>query len=201
MTCPVKCIESYKRTYSITNESPLRIGYAGRIESAQKRLDCLMMMLEKLEHLHTNYQLEIAGKGSYLETLTGEIKEHSLDKKINLIGEIKKTEIADFWAKQDICINLSDFEGRSISIMEAMINGAVPVVTDTSGIREDIEDGINGYIVPIGDYTAMAMKIDYLANHRELLKIYGEKSHEIMKQKGSIDSHMRFWRNVLQETK
>ena len=145
MTCPVKCIESYKRTYSI--------------------------------------------------------KEHSLDKKINLIGEIKKTEIADFWAKQDICINLSDFEGRSISIMEAMINGAVPVVTDTSGIREDIEDGINGYIVPIGDYTAMAMKIDYLANHRELLKIYGEKSHEIMKQKGSIDSHMRFWRNVLQETK
>ena len=85
--------------------------------------------------------------------------------------------------------------------MEAMINGAVPVVTDTSGIREDIEDGINGYIVPIGDYTAMAMKIDYLANHRELLKIYGEKSHEIMKQKGSIDSHMRFWRNVLQETK
>lgn len=200
MTCPVKYIEPYKRTYSITNESPLRIGYAGRIESAQKRLDCLMIMIEKLEHLHTNYQLEIAGNGSYLETLTGEIKEHSLDKKINLIGEIKKTEIADFWSKQDICINLSDFEGRSISIMEAMINGAVPVVTDTSGIREDIEDGINGYIVPIGDYTAMAMKIDYLANHRELLKIYGEKSHEILKQKGSIDSHMEFWRNVLQET-
>ena len=76
---------------------------------------------------------------------------------------------------------------------------AVPVVTDTSGIREDIEDRVNGYIVPVGDYTAMALKIDCLANHRELLELYGKKSHEIMMQKGNVDFHMRFWKKVLQE--
>lgn len=199
MTCPVTCMEPYKRKYSLSDESPLKIGYAGRIESVQKRLDCLMMMIEKLENLETNYQVEIAGTGSYLETLMGEIKEHDLDKKINFVGEIKKGEMANFWSKQDVCINLSDYEGRSISIMEAMINGAVPVVTDTSGIREDIEDGVNGYIVPIGDYKIMALKIDYLANHRELLERYGEKSHRIMMQKGNMDFHMNFWKKVLQE--
>lgn len=199
MTCPVKCIEPYKRKYSLCGESPLKIGYAGRIESIQKRLDCLMMIINKLENLHTNYQMEIAGKGSYLEILKGEIKDSGLERKIHIVGEIKKAEIASFWSKQDVCINLSDFEGRSISIMEAMINGAVPVVTDTSGIREDIEDRVNGYIVPVGDYTAMALKIHYLANHRELLELYGKKSHEIMMQKGNVDFHMKFWKKVLQE--
>lgn len=83
--------------------------------------------------------------------------------------------------------------------MEAMMNGAVPVVTDTSGVREDIEDGVNGFIVPVGDHTAMAGKTDYLANHRELLERYGERSHEIMRKKGSMDAHIEFWKKVLAE--
>ncbi len=199
MTCPVNCIEPYERKYSLSMEEPLRIGYAGRIESEQKRLDRLITLIRKLEALHTNYRMEIAGKGTYLETLAREIKELGLEQKVSLKGEIKKEEIAGFWSGQDICMNLSDFEGRSISVMEAMMNGAVPVVTDTSGVREDIEDGVNGCIVPVGAHTAMAWKIDYLANHRELLERYGERSHEIMMKKGAMDAHMEFWKKLLAE--
>lgn len=198
MTCPVKYIEPYKRDYSLNNVKPLKIGYAGRIECLQKRLDCLGQILKELERLHTNYQIEIAGDGSYLQQLREEVGDLGLTEKVKLMGEIKRTEIAEFWARQDICINLSDFEGRSISVMEAMANGAVPIVTATSGVREDIEDGFNGYIVPVGDYLSMAEAIDYLSKHRELLKLFGNRAHDVIARKGNMDKHMEFWDTLLQ---
>ncbi|MCI9489604.1 MAG: glycosyltransferase family 4 protein [Dorea sp.] len=198
MTCPVKYIEPYKRGYSLNDVKPLKIGYAGRIECFQKRLDCLEHILKELERRHTNYQVEIAGDGNYLQQLKEEVKNLGLMGKVKFVGKIKRTEIPEFWTRQDICINLSDFEGRSISVMEAMANGAVPIVTETSGVREDIEDGVNGYIVSIGDYVTMAGRIDHLSEHRELLKQFGDRAHDVMAQKGNMDKHMDFWNTILQ---
>lgn len=200
MTCPVDCIEPYVRDYTRDNKKELRIGYAGRIEVAQKRMDQLLSLIKELEELHTNYHMEIAGNGSYLRQLKEQIEHNDLSHKVTLLGEIKRREIASFWSKQDVCVNLSDFEGRSISIMEAMKNGAVPVVTATSGVKEDIIHGENGYMVDIGNYKDMAMKIDYLANNRQLLSLFGNKAHEIITQKSNKDVHMNFWNKILQKT-
>lgn len=199
MTCPTECAEPYIRTYSFYAEEPIKIGYAGRIESAQKRMDCLREVLLELERLGTNYRVEVAGTGSYLEELKKEIKELRLEHRVKIVGQMARRDMVKFWTEKDICINLSDFEGRSISIMEAMKNGAVPIVTDTSGIREDIKDGFNGYIVPIGSYKSIAEKIDYLSNNRRLLPLYGDRAHEIMNQKSSMKVHMEFWDKVFQE--
>lgn len=67
-----------------------------------------------------------------------------------------------FWQRQDVALNVSDNEGRPIANMEAMLNGAVPVVTETMGVLEDVHDGENGFMVPICDYVGMADKIEYL---------------------------------------
>lgn len=200
MTCPVDCIEPYTRTYSLDKKKKLKIGYAGRIEAAQKRLDQLFVLIKELEKLHTNYQMEIAGDGSYLNKLEEKIKASEWRHKITLLGKMNREEIASFWSKQDVCINLSDFEGRSISIMEAMKNGAVPVVTATSGVKEDITSGINGYIVDIGNYKDMAEKIDYLEKNRQLLSLLGVKAHEVMEQKSSMDVHISFWNKIIIES-
>ena len=64
--------------------------------------------------------------------------------------------------------------------MEAMSSGAVPVVTATSGVREDISDGENGYIVEIGNYDEMADRIEELSMRRDRLKMFGQKSHDVI---------------------
>lgn len=199
MTCPVDSIEPYIRSYSLNCRTPIKIGYAGRIEKRQKRMDCLAEVIKEMEKSHTNYQIEIAGTGSYLEKLAKNIREYGLESKVHLIGEVQREKISYFWSRQDICINLSEFEGRSISIMEAMKNGAIPIVTDTSGVREDIEDGISGFIVPIGDYEGIGKKINYLSNHRELLSLFGTKARAVMEKKNNMDTHIEFWNQVLHE--
>ena len=46
------------REYSLDNKYPVKIGYAGRIEPIQKRMDCLVDLLTELERLHTSYYME-----------------------------------------------------------------------------------------------------------------------------------------------
>lgn len=199
MTCPVACADRLERTYTEDAASPIRIGYAGRLEVIQKRLDLLPGLLLELDRRKVDYQLEIAGMGAYVDTLLECIKDTGAEKRVHLCGMIERNQMSCFWRRQDICINLSDYEGRSISVMEAMANGAVPVVTKTSGVREDIADGESGYLIEIGDYARMADVICELEKKRFLLKDMGEKAFESISEKCRMKDHIEFWNQVLKE--
>ena len=86
---------------------------------------------------------------------------------------------------------------RSISILEAMGNGAVPVVTATSGVREDIREGVNGYIIPLRDYEIMVERIEELSHHRERLPGMGELAHSAVYPKSLMGTHLKFWEEIL----
>lgn len=199
MTCPVACGNMQKRSYTLDRLTPLHIGYAGRLEIVQKRLDLLLVLLEEMDQLKVNYFLEIAGTGEYLKEILKYIHRACLEDRVRLLGTLDRSEISDFWSRQDICINLSDYEGRSISIMEAMANGAVPVVTKTSGVREDITDAQSGFLAETGDCHKMALAIKGLEERRYLLKSMGMKAYESISAKCNMEDHMKFWNQVLEE--
>ena len=198
MTCPVEVPSVFNRDYSCY-EKPIKIGYAGRLEIGQKRLDLLPGILEELEKKHIDYCMEIAGNGSYYNELEKFIKRKKLANKVKLLGKIDRKYIPDFWQRQDICINISEHEGRCISTMEAMVNGAVPIVTRTSGVREDITNGENGYIVEIGDCAAIVELIQKLYQERHLLEIMGTRAYQEIAKKSSMDLHMNFWMKLLEK--
>lgn len=197
MICPVNCPGKLTRSYTTERTKPIRLGYAGRIVVSQKRMDLMEQMIENLEARKINYYFELAGEGNYLQKMQEFIIGRHLQEKVKLVGVLDKQEISVFWNDKDICINIADFEGRSRSVAEAMANGAVPVVTNTSGVKDDIRDGENGYIVPIGDYEAIADRVAELEKTRDLLSDMGMKAHEELKEKCSMDKHYRFWKEVI----
>ena len=95
------------------------------------------------------------------------------------------------------CVNIADYEGRSISITEAMGSGAVPIVTATSGVKEDIRQGKNGYIVPIGSYCDIAKHIEYFFLNREMLCTMGRLAHDAVLPKSYMKKHIDFWKEIL----
>lgn len=197
MTCPVECKETLHRGYTVNKQKKIKLGYAGRLVEKQKRVDLLLKMLDQLEKLQVNYELEIAGEGDGKKDIVCFINDNFLEKKVKLLGTLERVQIPSFWSRQDVCINIADYEGRSISVMEAMANGTVPVVTATSGMREDIKDGENGYIVNVGDYIAMAEKIKYIDEHREMLPQMGAAAHNVIYPKVQMGDHLRFWEKIL----
>ncbi len=52
------------------------------------------------------------------------------------------------------------------------------VATDVPGCREIVEDGVNGFLVPVGDAATLAAKIELLLDQPELCRQFGAASRE-----------------------
>lgn len=199
ITCPVPCDKVLTRSYVMDADQPIRIGYAGRVVVLQKRMDLLLKMIEMLESRNVNFCMEIAGDGPYREEMQRIVMEEGWDRHVRFLGVLDREDIPAFWTRQDICVNIADAEGRCISKLEAMAGGAVPVMTRTAGNPEDIMEGVNGYMVEIGDYGDMAEKIIFLAGHREMLPELGLKAHDAIYPKCRREVHTEFWVKLLSD--
>lgn len=176
----------------------LHIGYAGRITKWQKRVDLLIDVIKSIAKRNSDFVIEIAGDGDYLDELKCKIEKASLNDKVIIRGFISREQIPEFWSRQDIMISCSDYEGHSITQCEAMAAGAVPILTDVSGARDDVEDGVNGYIVEIGAVDQIVDRICYLYDHRELLPIMGKRAYETIKEKYSEEKVEALWGEILE---
>lgn len=63
-------------------------------------------------------------------------------------------------------------------IPQGMINGLVTVATDGGGPAEMIEDGVDGFLLPAGDPTALADRLEALAGSQLLLETIRAKGVE-----------------------
>lgn len=190
----VPCNEVFSHCYSQRNE-PLRIGYAGRIIVRQKRVDLLLTVAKKLVEQGVDFRMEIAGPGGYELELRRQIQTAGLQNKVCCLGMLP--DISQFWFGQDVMITCSEWEGHSGTQCEAMAAGAVPVITDTSGVREDVEDGKNGFIVEIGDLDTMVERLCFFYMNRERLAEFGKRAHEaILKRNQSFDTQT-LWEDIL----
>jgi glycosyltransferase involved in cell wall biosynthesis len=58
-------------------------------------------------------------------------------------------------------------------VIEAMASGLPVIVTETTGAAELIRDGVNGYVVPPGNYEAIAERLRHLADNPSFLSAMG----------------------------
>ena len=187
-------IESKEQWQKIDNLSgSLRIGYAARLVRQQKRTDLLVDLISYLEQRNVNYMLQIAGEGECADKIATYITEKRLQDKVQLLGRLPKSDMEEFWKKQDVFVNISEYEGTSLSMLEAMAFGCVPVVTDVSGAREFIKAGENGYICNVGDLQGIAECVEKLALDRETLKCYGEKCRRIIRERCNPKEYVEYW--------
>lgn len=163
--------------YSNNNE-PIRLGYAGRIVEHQKRLDRMIPIAKDLVKKNIDFRIQLAGDGTYRAEFEDIIFKNNLQMYFQFLGRLEHNQMQEFWENQDIYLNCSDYEGHSIAQAEAMASGAVPVMMDVSGAQDDIINGENGFVVPIGDTQMIAEKIDWLYRNRSLLPIMGDKSRK-----------------------
>ena len=98
-----------------------------------------------------------------------------------------------FWSNQDVFVNVSEYEGTSLSMLEAMSFGCVPVVTDVSGAREFIEENRNGYVCPVGDLSGISDCIEKLDEDRAKLKSFGMLCHKIIQERCNPDKYISYW--------
>ena len=69
-------------------------------------------------------------------------------------------------------------EGISRAILEAMATGRPIVTTDVPGCRQTTVNGLNGFLVPPRDATALAEALETFVQRNELIQRMGEESRK-----------------------
>lgn len=196
--CPVEVPAKLERAVRDTNQ-PIIITYAGRITNHEKRVSDLTPLMSELDRQGVNFHFRIIGEGGYLPTLQRELLQlpERIRKRVAVEGIYPPDAMSGIWRQSDICVLVSDSEGTSISMLEAMAAGCVPVVTRVSGTAAVIEEGRNGFTVPVGDLPALASHIRRLASQPEEWAIVGHAAHATVRERYSYPDYVTWFADRL----
>lgn len=105
------------------------------------------------------------------------IKELGMEGKVILAG--KQADVERFYLRSKIFAFTSSSEGFPNVIGEAMSSGLPVVSFDcVAGPSEMIEDGRNGFLIPLFDYDQFAKKLSVLMDDKSLREKMGENAKE-----------------------
>lgn len=154
-------------------DGPIRIAYVGRIVQAQKRVTDLVSFAHMLAAEGVEAELHIVGDGPEAPALRKQLRSIG-SVRVVYHGPQSPEWVQSFWPTIDIAVLVSEYEGASITMLEAMGQGVVPAVTRvSSGVGDWIRDGVNGVTAPVGEPQQLALRIAELAEDRERLQLLG----------------------------
>lgn len=147
--------------------------------SVRKNQPMLFDALQKIAEKNKNVKLLLPGQPIRLEEYKRMISERGIADNVEFLGY--RRDINNLVGLSDLSVASSFQEGLPINIIEAMAMGNAIVATDVRGNNDAVEDGVNGYLVPVGDSDLMAEKILELMNDREKLRTFGENGLDMVK--------------------
>jgi len=100
--------------------------------------------------------LLVAGDGPQRTTLESRVAALGLGDRVVLAGRVPHEELPAWYRTADLFVLPSDFDNSPNVVLEAMAAGLPVVATEVGGVREYVEPGRNGELVPRGDAGALS---------------------------------------------
>lgn len=164
----------------------------------KKRLDEAIEAFRLVVDEISDARLEVFGfgYGDELESRMTELIDHlRLNDHVEFRGFVEEVHL--IYAGACASLHTSESEGFGMALLESLAH-AVPVVAyDVSyGVRDAIRDGVDGFIVPWGDRTALARRLIELSRKPKLRARMGAEG-PIGASRFSRERHVREWQTAL----
>jgi len=124
---------------------PIRLLYAGRLEHEQKRIGVLLRLAEELHERGVPHELRFVGDGPAADEVDEVVRTLP---SVQHVPPAHRDQMHEHLRWADCLVLASRYEGLSLSMLEAMAAGVVPIVTRVrSGASEAVDDGRSGLLV------------------------------------------------------
>ena len=152
----------------------VKILTVGRLK-AQKALEISIDAMRLLKDSGVKARWYVLGEGDQRAFLENHIRQQGLEQDFILMGAVGNPY--PWFAQADLYVHCSRFEGKSIAIQEALILGCPVVVSDCSGNREQLTDGVNGQLCQLSA-SEIARTIRQLLADPERMERYRRAASE-----------------------
>jgi len=161
------------------------VGVIGRLRE-EKGQFILLESIKKVVEEMPDAALLVVGDGAdraYLEQAAVEL---GVNDHVIWLGQKDPDEVFALYGVIDLVVVPSLFEGFGLTAAEAMTAGKPVVASNVDGLREVIQDGISGLLVPPGNSKALGQAIlELLANPAKAASM-GERGKKIVETEFSL---------------
>lgn len=115
---------------------------------------------------------------------------------VTVHGSVPQERVHELIALSHCLIHPSHHEGMANVLLEASAAGVPSLASDIPGCREAIDDGVNGFLVPVRDAAALASAIERLADlpwaeRREMGLAARRKMEAEFDRQGVVDRYLQ----------
>jgi D-inositol-3-phosphate glycosyltransferase len=153
--------------------------FIGRIEPL-KGIDVLIRAVSQLEG---KFQLLVVGGDEKDAMRTGELqalaRELGVAGKVVFADAVPHDDLPRYYSAASICVVPSYYESFGMVALEAMAC-AVPVIASrVGGLKETVQDGRTGYLIPWRCPEPFAERLDLLLTNEPLRRSLGEEARQV----------------------
>lgn len=121
-------------------------------------------------------QLTLIGEGEFLAAAQALAAELGIQDRVVFLGA--RSDVPELLCQADVFALISNYEGFPISILEAMRAGLPIIASDVGGVREAVQPGVNGLLVPRADEATLVSALKALATDAQRRHYMGTASRQ-----------------------
>jgi glycosyltransferase involved in cell wall biosynthesis len=159
---------------------PNRIVFAGQIVRGYG----VDVLLESLALVQAPFECVIMGDGNHRAHCEALAFRLGLDRRVKFTGYLPAAEVAACYQGATLAVFSSVWpEPFGLSGLEALRHGLPVVAFDVGGVREWLEDGVNGLLAPWMDRAGFAGRVEALLQDREYARRLGGQGRALAAQR------------------
>jgi glycosyltransferase involved in cell wall biosynthesis len=120
--------------------------------------------------------LLVVGEGPERRGLEALARELGIDRRVHFLGHVTEERKWQLLAASNLFVSATQHEGFGLVYLEAMVVGLPLVTFDHGGQVDFLEDGRNGYIVPVGEVEALSRAISRIQSDPDTAARFAENN-------------------------
>lgn len=173
------------------------IVYSNRLHKKLYRVDKIIEAFARFKQNNErkDWRLVVAATGVETEALKQKAVLLGLTDDVEFVGWIQKEDNEQWYSKAKIWVSIPESDATSISLLEAMACGSIPVVSDLPANREWIQSGVNGIVVE--DLESDFISDALLLNQTEAIELNKQRIEKDGTKEANREKFLQLYQTII----